>query len=191
LSAAGTKPDPFSVDHFPHSKTNEDIDRHNPERAIDALYDRLLTEPFKPLPLPLNGAVLRVVEAYRGLETERLHLRSKLAEELEHLHETTEAFREAQGKWHGAERDYKAEIKRLELLVAKGKHGVAEVMKVRQSSVVKRSRRDSIVSPGRREGKETVYEFLERTRHDEETMRRSQRGCSASLLSVRHAFTDH
>lgn len=191
LSAAGSKPEPFSIDHFPHSRVSEDVDTHNTECAIDSIYSTLLTEPFKPLPLPLNGAVLRVLEAYRGLVSERSHLRARLAEELQHQHAATEAFREAEGKWTEEERSYKAEIRRLELLAARTRNGVADVVKARQSSVLARNREDSVVSPEMSGGRETVYEFLERSRRDEDVMRRSQRGWSAGLPAVRSACVDH
>lgn len=74
--------------------------------------------------------------------------------------------------WDVERAEYKTELKRLELVIANGKKGLAGVIEARQNSVIgkrpKKSRSD--------EGKETVFEFLERSRAEEQDAKKTQRG---------------
>ena len=78
-------------------------------------------------------------------------------------------------QWERDKGEYKAEVKRLELLLAKGERGLAEVTLARQDSVLLRGQRHQ-GKPRDDTTLETIFEFLERTSQYEDKVWGSQRG---------------
>ncbi|KAL2355970.1 hypothetical protein BJ546DRAFT_1121001 [Cryomyces antarcticus] len=172
------KPEPFSVDHFPavDPSTSQGLTHNynpNPEQMIDSVFSRLLVEPFKPLPVEYNGPLLQIIEVWRHLKDDKTRLTSRLSEEVDARHALMLEAEKAERRWAKEREEYKAEVKRLELLIAKGKRGLVDVMKARQNSVLRRTRKRPETQPDM--NTETVYEFLQRTRREEEVMLKSQR----------------
>ncbi|OCK82414.1 hypothetical protein K432DRAFT_391254 [Lepidopterella palustris CBS 459.81] len=136
----------------------------DPLQIVQSISSRLISAPQKPIPIQHNSGLLHLMENYRNLRLEKERI-----EEL--LKQTLDGFRAAEEKWEADEASYRAEVRRLELIIAKGKQGLSELIRARQDSVIKRKRQKIPTA----DKLETAYEFLSREQMDQETMRRSQR----------------
>ncbi|KAK3327660.1 hypothetical protein B0T19DRAFT_460861 [Cercophora scortea] len=97
-------------------------------------------DPLDPIPVMYNSSVLRLIEAYGNL-SQRLQAMEQELSDLKTLRaRELEQFREVSEDWMERETGYKAEIKRLEVVLAKeSKDGVASVALARHGSLVDRS----------------------------------------------------
>lgn len=184
--ASLTKPEPepeavlseYREQRFPSWVVEDPYPAPSPDQLTHAIMCRLMSHPYDALEPRFNGTLLQIFEAYRNLADEKSQLQEKLDEELRGRLAERSAMQATERKWEEEKRTYKAEIKRLELIIAKGKRGVAEVALVRQDSLVRR--RKQMGSPdddcGEDDGKETVFEFLEKTKRFEDPSWSSQRG---------------
>jgi len=151
---------------------------------------KLMASPFEPLTARDNSSIMRIIEAYRVLRDENTSLMEKLRNEVKRRYAVELEAEKAERRWQQEVGDYKAEVKRLELLIAKGKPGLAGVIKARQDSVVDRSRKGARPGKsGRNDHKETVFEFLGRSRTEGEDARSAQRGMSRCKCSL-PSYTD-
>lgn len=183
-AGGASKADIVAPDYFSMSRTTsvsqaEATTFPNPEAdsLVDAVMCRLLADPFKGLDAQQNSSLLRILEGCRELRAEKQHLETKLHNEVESRYAAMIEVQRAEKRWSEEKEEYKAEIKRLELLIAKGKRGIADVIRARQDSVLRRRSRPNEVSEDvPMDQKETIFEFLTRSRRDEELMRQSQRG---------------
>ncbi|KAJ9647053.1 hypothetical protein H2199_002039 [Coniosporium tulheliwenetii] len=147
------KAETSSLDPFAHVKPREEIRAVNIDSMIGSLHAMLMESPLQSLSAQHNSRLFHLFEAYRNLAEEKENLQAKLTEEREHQLEILSNYRDAEKRWEGEEADYKAEIRRLELLVAQGEKGIAGVFRARQDSVLKKrqSRQDKPLQPtGRR-----------------------------------------
>lgn len=136
-----------------------------------------MSDPYETLDPRFNGALLQIFEAYRDLEDQQALLKKQVSEEGDARSVERSAMQHAEAKWEEERQTYKAEVKRLELVIARGKRGVAEVALVRQDSLL--HRRQQMTTPeDEDDGKETVFEFLEKTKRFEDPSWSSQRGKS-------------
>jgi hypothetical protein len=92
----------------------------------------------KPLSIQTHGPILRVFEAFRVLSDEKDEIETKLAEAVSHVNTTLDTLEGERRRWKDDEISYKAEIKRLEVIIASGKTGLAEVTLARQTSLIRR-----------------------------------------------------
>ncbi|KAI7368161.1 hypothetical protein KC354_g2870 [Hortaea werneckii] len=149
------------------------------EAVFDSILCRLMAEPYAALEPRLNGALMRLFESHRCINDERLKLQGQLENEMKRGELLYQRLQAAQKQWSDERQDFKAEIKRLELLLAKGKRGVAEVTLAREDSELRR--KESVRrSRGIDDGLETIFEFLEKTRRWEDKAYGSQRGMDAA-----------
>ena len=157
-------------DTFPHPSA---------EQLIDTILCRLMSQPYDALDTRFNGALLQIFEAYRNLSDQRERLERSLAGEMDIRIAERSATQRAEHGWEEEKQSYKAEVKRLELVIAQGKRGVAEVALVRQDSLIRRNKQ--VMTPDDEDdGKETVFEFLEKTKRFEDPAWSGQRGkCEA------------
>ncbi|KAK4990837.1 hypothetical protein LTR50_002204 [Elasticomyces elasticus] len=142
-----------------HSFDVESVSNWDPEQLITSIQCTLMADPYKPLSVQCNSSICRILEAYRELVDEKERLQTHLDEEIHRRHVDLAEAQEAEKGWMEERAAYKAEIKRLEVLMAKGKKGLVEVIRARQHSVLKkpnRSEENEITNPP-----VTVYEFLE------------------------------
>ncbi|KAK0719969.1 hypothetical protein B0H67DRAFT_643267 [Lasiosphaeris hirsuta] len=97
-------------------------------------------DPLAPIPIMYNSYVLRLIEGFADM-TKKLREKDEKMAELGNLREKElEQFRGISEEWIQREKDYKAEIKRLELLLVKeSKDGVASVTLARHNSLVNRA----------------------------------------------------
>lgn len=167
---------------FPSWPVREPFPIPNPERLIDSIMCRLLSSPYEPLEPRFNGILLQIFEAFRTLADERDQAQTHLAEEIAHRSSDKGIMQYAEAKWRDERQAYRAEVKRLELIIAKGKRGVADVALARQDSVIRNRRATASPEPENGgDGKETVLEFLEKTKRFEDPAWSGQRGnCCAT-----------
>ncbi|KAK1756902.1 hypothetical protein QBC47DRAFT_400532 [Echria macrotheca] len=117
---------------------------HNPSlmQMVETLQAELMSKnnPLTPIPVVYNSYVLHLIEGFAKLYREEGKLRAELSE-LKGLREKElEEFRGLSEEWIQREKDYKAEVKRLELILAReSKDGVASVALARHDSLVDRS----------------------------------------------------
>ncbi|RMX82497.1 hypothetical protein D0869_06013 [Hortaea werneckii] len=144
------------------------------EGLVDSIMCRLMAQPYACLEPRFNSAILRLLESHRCMNDERQRLQQQLESEVKRGTLLYQRLQAAQKQWSDELQDFKAEIKRLELLLAKGKRGVAEVTLAREGSELRR--KESVRrSRGIDDGLETIFEFLEKTRRWEDKAYGSQR----------------
>lgn len=176
-----SKPEPepvfaeLPVHRFPSWVIGDPFPNPSAEQLIDAIMCRLMSQPYDALEPRFNSALLQIFEAFRDLTDMRDRLRETLASETRGRLAEQAASRKSQSKWDEEKQTYKAEVKRLELIIAKGKRGVADVALARQDSLIRR-RRNTASPDDVDDGKETVFEFLEKTRRVEDRSWSGQRG---------------
>ncbi|KAF2500711.1 hypothetical protein BU16DRAFT_614429 [Lophium mytilinum] len=138
----------------------------DPYMVVQSISTMLLRNPNKPLPVAHNSSILHLVENYRNLREEKEKL-----DEL--LKETLDGYKEAEERWSAEEHNFRSEIRRLELIIARGKQGMTELMRARQGSVIHRKRK--VHKTPSEEQLETAYEFLWRDQVSQDMMREGQR----------------
>lgn len=152
---------------------------------VDGVMSRLLAFPYNGLDAQQNGPLLRIMEGYRRLSDEIRRLHTNLKAEVDSRHAAELDMQKAVEKWVQERRDLQAEVKRLERLLVKGKRGLADVVRGRQSSSLRRESEPSGM-PEKKLGndKETVSEFLAQSRRDEENMGQNHGGTYFSRIST-------
>ncbi|KAM0716979.1 hypothetical protein Q7P37_006831 [Cladosporium fusiforme] len=185
LHKADPEPEPVLAEHrapaFPSWVLEDPYPAPGAEQLTDAIMCRLMSRPYDALEPRFNGTLLQIFEAHRQMADEKNRLQDKLAEEMRDRLAERSAMQQSEQKWEDEKKTYKAEVKRLELVIAKGKRGVAEVALVRQDSLIRR--RNQMASPddgGEDDGKETVFEFLEKTKRFEDPSWSGQRATMKS-----------
>jgi hypothetical protein len=170
-------PDDYSIPSFPSWAVEDPFPDPNAEQLIDSIMCRLMTDPYKPLDGRFNGMLLQIFEAYRNVCDERDGGWARLNEEIDARAADKSSMQRMEEDWDCERRAYKAEVKRLELIIAKEKRGVAAVVQARQDSIIRRRKQmDSPDDEDMDDGKETVIQFLEKTRRFEDPAWSSQRG---------------
>jgi len=173
---------------FPSWAVEDTFPNPSAEQLTDAVTCRLMSQPYDALPAGFNGTLLQILEAYRDLSDERDRLERRITGEVENRLAERSAAQHAESLWEDERRTYKAEVKRLELVIAKGKRGVADVALVRQDSLIRR--RNQVITPeDEDDGKETVFEFLEKTKRFEDPSWSGQRGMLTRTFSVTARLT--
>lgn len=175
------EPEPLFAEHptpsFPSWVLEDPYPAPSAEQLTDAIMCRLMSRPYDALEPRFNGSLLQIFETHRDLADERNVLQERLTQEMQGRLVERSARQEAEQKWEEEKSTYKAEVRRLELVIAKGKRGVADVALVRQDSLIRR--RKQMASPydgEENDGKETVFEFLEKTKRFEDPSWSGQRG---------------
>lgn len=163
---------------FPSWAVEDTFPTPSAEQLTDSIMCHLMSQPYDALDVSYNGSLLQIFEAYRDLSDQRKRLESRLEQEVQGRLEERSAAQQAQDKWEEEKQTYKAEVKRLELIISKGNGGVADVALARQHSLIRRRKQAATPDDGD-DGKETVFEFLEKTKRFEDPSWSGQRGQSA------------
>ena len=145
------------------------------EGLIDSVMCRLMSDPYGSLDSRFNSMLMHIFESYRSVMDEKQQLQEQANEAAHGRKALLSRLQQAQKQWSQERQDYKAEIKRLELLLAKGKRGLAEVTTARQDSQYRQResyRRSEMLDDGLR----TIFEVLERTQQSNEKTWGNQRG---------------
>jgi hypothetical protein len=161
----------------------------DPDQIMDSAMRTLMAEPYRPLDVKHNSPLLRIFESFRNLRDENAALLCKFNYELKTGYAAQHGIDLERQRWQHEREEYKAEVKRLELIICQQKEGVAGLMHARRGSILRKEHRRRTASganTSRDDPRETVFEFLERTRLDdqarEEAARKAQRGMSKSSV---------
>ena len=185
---ATSKPEPEPVftdipsPRFPSWAVEDTFPHPSAEQLIDTILCRLMSHPYDALDTRFNGALLQIFEAYRHLSDQRERLERRLAGETDTRLAERSATQRVEHGWEEEKQSYKAEVKRLELIIAQSKRGVADVALARQDSLIRRKKQVTTPDDGD-DGKETVFEFLEKTKRFEDPAWSGQRGKCGALGS--------
>lgn len=171
------KAETSSLNPLAQVKPREEIRAVNIDSMIGSLHATLMESPLQSLSAQHNSRLFHLFEAYRNLAEEKETLQAKLTEEREHRLKILSNYCDAENRWQGEEADYKAEIRRLELLVAQGEKGIAGVFRARQDSVLKKrqGRQDKPPSANR----QTMYGFVGESKPAQDSTKERQTGKSA------------
>lgn len=142
------------------------------EKLMDTVMCKLLADPYRALDPRFNSMLMHIFESYRRLKDDKENLHLELVQECEKREALQQALHHASEQWEIEKQDYKAEVKRLELILAKGKRGLAEVTLARQDSIIRHRKQQSMGD----DTMETIFEFLEKTKRFEDRQWSSQRG---------------
>ncbi|KAF2174736.1 hypothetical protein K469DRAFT_512939, partial [Zopfia rhizophila CBS 207.26] len=138
----------------------------DPIIVLRSVRSHLCRSPSQSIPEQQHSGLLRIFEDYRKVREEKERLD-------EILRKTLEGYKMAEENWSTAEGRYQAEIRRLELIIARGTTGMSGLIRARQESIIKRER------PYRKtmstDHLETAYEFLSREQLDQQIISQSQR----------------
>lgn len=188
-SSASPADDPF-LPHLPTWPAHQESPQLGADQLLDTVICRLLSDPYRSLDSRFNGAILYIFEAYQNLREEKERLECRVASEVFGRKSLVHRLQEAQKLWSEERQDYKDEIKRLELLIARGRGGLAEVTLARQGSGFRAResiRRSQQLDPGL----QTVLEAIDRTNRQAEKTWSNQRGLSAGNCDEsRYLLTD-
>lgn len=112
----------------------------NVEQMVESVQAGLMRRgTWEPIPLQHNSCVLSLIDDYWKKNQTIKSLESKITEAEDAHQRTKEHTKELADEWLSREKQYKAEIKRLELLLAStSQEGVAAVSLARAGSVVDR-----------------------------------------------------
>lgn len=158
---------------YPQWTVNGPTPSPDAEKLMESVMCKVLAEPYRALDPRFNNMLMQIFESYRHLKDDKDRLQRQVEQESERREALEQALHHASEQWEAEKQDYKAEVKRLELILAKGKRGLAEVTLARQNSVIRHSKHQSM---GNDETMETIFEFLEKTKRYEDRAWSSQRG---------------
>ncbi|KAI3541170.1 hypothetical protein CABS01_01451 [Colletotrichum abscissum] len=115
------------------------------EQMINALHYTMMTKNvLDPVPREYNSYILHLLEGYWDLQERLRKTEQELAEEKETKLKSLEEFTKMSEEWESKEADFRAEIKRMELvLVDVTPAGVGAVVLARSGSLVDRSAKSS------------------------------------------------
>ncbi|KAK0368602.1 hypothetical protein CLIM01_14043 [Colletotrichum limetticola] len=115
------------------------------EQMINALHYTMMTKNvLDPVPREYNSYILHLLEGYWDLQERLKKTEQELAEEKETKLKSLEEFTKMSEEWESKEADFRAEIKRMELvLVDVTPAGVGAVVLARSGSLVDRSAKSS------------------------------------------------
>lgn len=123
----------------------KDQDRvwHNPslDQMVEALQVIMMTKGvLSPIPVEYNSYVLHLIEGFHDIQ-EKLQAANVACDEAKKARsQTSDDFRIVADEWERREAQYKAEVKRLEVLLARtSRDGLETVTLARTSSVVDRN----------------------------------------------------
>ncbi|GKT48832.1 uncharacterized protein ColSpa_09013 [Colletotrichum spaethianum] len=121
------------------------------DQMVDSLHYIMMTKPVvDPVPREYNSYILHLLEGYWNVQDQLKKTKQVLAEETETKQRSLEEFTKMSDEWQEKEAAFRAEIKRMELVLAKNApDGVGAVVLARSESVVDRSARSSRVFKAR------------------------------------------
>ncbi|KAK6208768.1 hypothetical protein QIS74_12286 [Colletotrichum tabaci] len=111
------------------------------DRMVDALHYIMMTKSvLEPVPREYNSYILHLLEGYWSVQVQLKKTEQTLQEELETSQRSINEFTKMSDEWQEKEAAFRAEIKRMELVLAKvAPEGVGAVVLARSQSVVDRS----------------------------------------------------
>lgn len=113
--------EPWSIDGPPMQE--DPWSYADPIVVMESIYSHMCKNYMIPVPLEYSSGLFQVFDDYRRLRLHKELLESREREALEHSRKVT-------AQWHQSEILYEAEIRRLELLIARGTTGMTEYVAV-------------------------------------------------------------
>ncbi|KAG9239249.1 hypothetical protein BJ875DRAFT_436677 [Amylocarpus encephaloides] len=127
-----------NLDPFPNVRCPESL-YHKPsgDQMAETLKVVMMSRyTIDPIPVEYNACILHVLEAYQDLR-EQVNANQDAIEEMKHSHtKDIKDFEALATQWEEKERDYKAEVKKLEVLLSKTEGGMESVMVARSKSQI-------------------------------------------------------
>lgn len=143
------------------------------EQRMDTIMSKLLGDPFDGLDAQYTGSILIIFEAYRALAEDKTRLLSELQAETDRRYVTESEIELAEHRWQLERQHYKIQVEKLEVLVARGKGGLATVMEATRGSTLQRSSKSHDMTE--HDHRDTVS-YLDGTRAEDHAGRKNQRG---------------
>ena len=159
---------------YPSWPADDPLPSLDAESLIDSIMCRLLADPYGRLDPRFNSMLLHIFESFRDMIDRKNRLVDNLNDANDRCHAIERTMYRSAEQWNRERQDYKDEVKRLELILANGKRGLAEVTLARQDSVLRH--RNWRSSPDLDSSLETIFEFLEKSKRYEDKTWSSQRG---------------
>lgn len=146
----------------------------DPLVAVQEIRSHIGKQSWVPIPVEHNNGLLRIFEDYRKVRDTKEQLDTLIKEVLG-------SWQTAQEEWTETEFRYQQEIRRLELLIAKGSTGMAGLMNARKGTIVDRNRTIRRIRSTESTGK--IYDTIPNDQLDDEIHQRSQKGgCCRSVF---------
>lgn len=143
---------------------------------IDSVMCRVLASPYEGLHPRFNSLLLQIFEGFRTMADEKQRLLIKSEQDSDRISALERVLQKTAQQWSSEKEDHKAEIKRLELLLAKGKRGLAEVTLARQNSVLRQRNGEKRTKARKHDSLDTIFKFMEKNKRVEEKVWSFQRG---------------
>jgi hypothetical protein len=114
--------EPWSLDNPP--KKAAAWSYVDPIVAMESIHSHMCKNYLVPIPLEHSSGLFQIFDDYRKLRSHKEHLEARERDAVDHSREVT-------AQWHQSEILYEDEIRRLELLIARGTTGMAGYVTVR------------------------------------------------------------
>lgn len=167
----------------PYSNPDADV-------LIDSVMCRILSSPYEALNPRFNGALLQIFEGFRVVADDNRRMLAKSEQDADRISEMERVMQKSARQWDREKQEYKAEIKRLELLLANGQRGLAEVTLARQDSLLRLRKAEKKGKARKHDTLETIFQFMEKNKRVEEKVWSSQRGKCLRLLTSKPLCTE-
>jgi len=147
---SSTPPIPHTPDSFANIRSPESV-YHKP--SVDHMAESLKVvmmnqSSMTPVPIAYNACILHILEAYQDLRME-LTKKENFLEDLKLSHtKDINDFEALATQWATKERDYKKELKKLEVLLSQTDGGMEKVTLARTNSAVHGSRAAEAIQRG-------------------------------------------
>lgn len=139
------EPSSLAPEDFPRLRSSENV-YHRPDcdHMVETLKVVMMTrDSLDPVPVIYNSHILHLLEAYQDGQ-EQLARKQHIIKEVKEAHtQDLHEFASLAEGWEAKEKDYKAEVKRLELMLAKTEGGMETVVMARSESKIYGSKRFS------------------------------------------------
>lgn len=169
-----------TVDDFPSWPPDQVYPDPKPEELVNAMMCRIMSSPYQALETSHHSSLMMIFESYGQLLEEKAQVQQRQDADAATIRALVAKLDEAEAEWNEEKFDFKDEVKRLEVLLAKeSKRGMAEVTLARQDSKLRHR-----MSRGF-DKKETIFEFLEKSnlRDDRYHSQRGEFRVSLSKIS--------
>ena len=121
-------------------KEKDEVYSPDPDQMVNTLTSVAMMAAGKPLPAEYNSFLLHVLEAYRNMKAALDVTRAELQSERDGRHADNEATQEKESGWAAEREIYRAEVKRLELLLVDRTRGMEALVQARKGSLLRRGR---------------------------------------------------
>ncbi|KAF8848744.1 hypothetical protein BDZ45DRAFT_260350 [Acephala macrosclerotiorum] len=143
ISLRPNTPPVYDPDTFPNFRQPDNVYyRPSGDQMAEMLKVAVMSKgTFDPLPKEYNSCILHVLEAYQGMRNEI----AKKDEEIEAMKQrhimATKDFEDMATKWETREKNYQAELKKLEVILSKTEGGMEKIILARSKSTVHGSKK--------------------------------------------------